>query len=349
MNINDTLLEKVKYCSWEYSCWDDEIGHFLTGKTSLSFIKRQEEAIRISRAILEAHGKAELLGCLEDLAKVETNIRELEPWVRDHVVHALLTYILGIFVNEKFIKQTCADSVNPFQWKLAGLLHDVGYPIEIAQNLMKPFTTKLNDLRRKFGVRESVGFHIMPLRLHALANKKNSLVLIQAQLGKWELSIDVAEEYSRMTKSGKVCHGIISALALLSVIDSMYQCYNPERRYETTVPSGQNLDYNQKYFDEDIVPACSAIFIHNLPSNAFSNTKIECSKAPLPFLLKLCDCLQDWERPSLENHNGLPANLFDIQITEGKILFYAVIPEKDKLKLKRSIYDYLDTECVQII
>ena len=349
MNINDTLLDIVTQCSWEYSCWDDEIGHFLTSKTSSTFIERQEEAIRISRSILKAHGKAELLGCLEDLAKVETNIRELEPWVRDHVVHALLTYILGIFVNEKFIKPSCGDPVNPFQWKLAGLLHDVGYPVEIAQNLMKPFTTKLNDLRREFGATESVRFQVMPVRLNKLANKKDSLVLIQQQLEKWELSIDVAEEYSRMMKSGKVCHGIISALAVLNVIDSMYQCYNPERKYESTVPREQNLDYNQKYFDVDIVPACSAIFIHNLPPIAFSKTKIKCSKAPLPFLLNLCDCLQDWERPSLENHNGLPANLFDIQIKGGKIFFHADIPAKESLRLKQSIFDYLDTDRVQII
>ena len=347
MNINNTLLDTVTHCSWEYSCWDDKIGNFLIGKTS--FVRRQEEAIRISRATLEAHGKAELLGYLEDLARVETNIREVEPWVRDHVVHALLTYLLGIFINEEFIGPSYGHTVSPFQWKLAGLLHDVGYPVEIAQNLMKPFAATLNESTGKFGVKGTVGFRVMPFRLQTLTGNRSSLALIQQQLERWELGVDAAKEYYKMKRSGNICHGIISSLAVLKIIDSMYHRYNPKRRYERTVPLGQNLDYNQKNFDDDVVPACSAIFIHNLPSASFSNTKIECSKALLPFLLKLCDCLQDWERPSLENHAGLPADLFDIRIKDGKILFHADIPKKDKLRLKRSIYDYLDTERVQII
>lgn len=332
---------------YEYSCLEHEIKHFLTGQ--MSFLERQEEAIRIISAILKSHGKEELLGCLADLAIVETRIRELEPWVRDHVVHALLTYILGIYLNEEFIELSFGIAVNHFQWKLAGLLHDVGYPIEIAKDVMKPFGITLNKLRRRFGARGSVAFPIVPLKLERLSNNQNSLYLIQKQLKTWGLSIDATREYSRIKRSGEICHGIISSLAVLSVIDAMYQYYNPERKYESIFARRNNLDWNQKYFDEDIVPACSAIFIHNLPLDAFSKAKINCVKAPLPFLLKLCDCLQDWERPSFERQTGRSAYLFDIQIQEGNILFYADIPKEEKVKLEQSIYSCLDTNNVQII
>lgn len=347
MNINSTLLNKVTPYLYEYSCEEREIEHFLTGQ--IYFLDRQEEAIRIISAILAAHGKEELLGCLADLAIVETKIRELEPWVRDHVVHALLTFILGIYINEEFLKKMDNSAVNNFQWKLSGLLHDIGYPIEIAKNVMKPFSNTLNKLRRRFGASKLVTFPIMPLQLERLTNGNSSLHLIQKQLESWELSIDTTREYSKMKRADKVCHGIISSLVVLNVIDVMYQHFNPGRKYDTIYARRSNINWNQKYFVEDIIPACSAIFIHNLPSNAFSKAKIKCSKAPLPFLLKLCDCLQDWERPSFERQTGLPAYLYDIKIQDGNILFYADIPKEDKVKLEQSIYSCLDTKSVQII
>lgn len=298
---------------------------------------------------MAAHGKQELLSCLADLAIVETKIRELEPWVRDHVVHALLTFILGIYINEEFIEKTTGSSVNNFQWKLSGLLHDIGYPIEIAKSLMEPFGVTLNKLRRRFGAVRAVTFPVIPFRLERLSNNKNSLHLIQQKFEDWELKIDAAREYSRMQRSDKVCHGIISSLALLNVIDTMYQHFNPERQYKTFYSPGSNIDWNQKYFEEDIVPACSAIFIHNLPLRCFKISKIDPFKAPLPFLLKLCDCLQDWERPSYERQTGLPADLFDIQIRNNNILFYADVPNEEKDKIKDSVYNYLETQSVQII
>lgn len=347
MNINCTLLDEVTPYMYDYSCLKHEIEHFLSGQ--LSFLERQEEAVNIMSAILATHGKEALLGCLAELAIVETKIRELEPWVRDHVVHSLLTYILGIFLNEKFIKPSIGILVNHFQWKLTGLLHDVGYPIEIAKNVMKPFGTTLNKLRRKFGVRELLTFTIMPLQLEKLTNGKNGLHLIQKQLESWGLSIDATREYSIMIRAGKICHGIISSLAVLNVIDAMYQHYNPERKYESICTRRNNLDWNQKYFDEDIIPACSAIFIHNLPSRCFSKSRIDPVKAPLPFLLKLCDCLQEWERPSFERQTGLPAYLFDIQIRDRKILFWANVHNKEKDKMRESISSCLITQNVQLV
>ncbi len=172
--------------------------------------------------------------------------------------------------------------------------------------------------------------------------------MIQQQFEYWELNIDAVREYSRMQRSDKVCHGMISSLALLNVIDTMYQHFNPERQYKTFYSPGSYIDWDQKYFEEDIVPACSAIFIHNLPLRCFKNSKIDPFKAPLPFLLKLCDCLQDWERPSYKRQTGLPADLFDIQIQNNNILFHANVPKEEKDKIKESVYNCLETQSVQI-
>jgi len=320
----------------------------LVGQTD--FLKRQQEAVKITKGILEAHGKADLFGYLAELARVETGIRELEPWVRDHVVHALLTFILGIYINEEFLKNTIGSTVDSFQWKLAGLLHDVGYPIQIAKDVMRPFAAKVNSIRRRFEDTQPIRFKIIPFRIEKLSNNRNGLSLIQDQIMKWKLNIDIMKEYSVMQRAGEVCHGMISGLAVLNVIDTMYQHFNPERQYKIIYSSGSNnIDWNQKYFEEDIIPACSAIFIHNLPSKCFKNSKIDPFIAPLPFLLKLCDCLQDWERPSYERQTGLPADLFNIQIQNNNILFYTDVPNEEKDRIKKSVYNYLETQSVQII
>ena len=346
MNINDTLYNKVDTFGFDYSCYPYDIKAFLTGKHG--FLERQKAAEKITEEILREHGKEELIGCLVELAKVETGIRELEPRARDHVVHALLTFVLGIFINETYVKENNGIPVNSFQWKLAGLLHDVGYPIEIGRNVMRPFENTLNRLRNKFGARRLIRIQIIPNQLCLLSNNIDSLDLIQNQLEKWGLEIDTHREYYLMIESGRICHGIISSLAVLNVIDAMYEKNNPGRLYESIVAPKSNLDWNQEFFNEDIVSACSAIFIHNLQLRCFKGTKINLQKAPLPFILVLSDSLQDWERPSLNNPHGFPANLYDIKVSKGNLHFYADIPPDNKNRIKESILNLLDVKNIII-
>jgi len=84
-NINETLLKETKPYFYIYDCREDEIEHFLF--CCRKFLERQKEAIRIIEGIMTAHGKKDLLRQVSELARVEYGIRELEPWVRDHVVH----------------------------------------------------------------------------------------------------------------------------------------------------------------------------------------------------------------------------------------------------------------------
>jgi hypothetical protein len=346
MNINSILLETIEYHGFEYSCYLWEIQPFLEGQ--LRFENRRGVGEKIIGDILREHGKQELIGCLAELAKIETGFRELEPYARDHVVHALLTFILGIYINERFIKGNTHEGTMPsaFQWKLAGLLHDIGYPIEISMKVMKPFVATVNRLRGDLGETRPVRFGILPDNLTQLSNQKDGLDLIQQQLTAWKLQIDARSEYASMIKSGIICHGMISSLAVLNVIDALYQKNNPRRRFETMVSEKDQLDWNQTFFEKDIVPACSAIFVHNLGLNSFRKSKITLETAPLPFLLVLADSLQEWERPSFENPTGFPSDLFDIQISDNKLHFFANIPEKRKVRIRESLAGILEANNV---
>ena len=336
MNINDSLLIKTRCDLYKYDCRESEIKPFLRNREDL--LERQQKAIKIIEKIMTAHGKQELLKYVSELARVEHGIRELQPWVRDHVVHALLSFILGIYINEKFLGLISKIQVNEFQWKLAGLFHDVGYPAEIANNVLKPFTDKVNEIKEDFGVnRPDIISKIDPGKFENLQNNINSFDLIQQNLKKWGLQINARKEYNQIIESGRIDHGMISSLAVLYVIDIMYEKYNPKREYRDKYVPGTNINCNQIYFEDDVVPACSAIYIHNLPKSCFLSSKIDRLKAPVAFLLKLSDCLQQWERPSKTNQIGFSSNNFDIEIRDGQILFYTNISNEKKKEIKDEI------------
>lgn len=314
MGVNTSLFEQIEPFLDDYSCPKDDLREFLT--SALDFTSRQEKATRIIRQMMIAHGKEDLFRHVVELARIEHGIRDLEPWVRDHVVHGVLSFAVGVCVNERLLRPA-GHSVNRFQWKLAGLFHDVGYPAEVAKDILRPFTDRINRIKRELGVAtHDVSIRLTPVGLDELRNETNSLPLIQAQIDEWGLAICARSEYDSMKEADNICHGMISALSILYVVDLMYQKYNPSRKcrdiYE---PPG--INWNQSYFENAIVPACAAIFLHNLPSRCFGSSPIDRRRAPLPFLLKLCDCLQDWDRPSAEHPNGIPDHMYDLDCDHG--------------------------------
>jgi len=85
---------------------------------------------------LNVHGKEDIVQFLGNLASIEPNIQELQPWVRDHVVHAINTFLIGVYILEKanFPPFRGARFDYPFMWKLCGPTHDLGYPIDALQD-----------------------------------------------------------------------------------------------------------------------------------------------------------------------------------------------------------------------
>lgn len=344
MGINRTIFDSISKVLWDYGCSPAKIDRFLTARWGLR--RRQSEAISILDETMTYHGKQQLLRYVVELARVEHGIRELEPWVRDHVAHALLSFLLGIHINEKFMK-TSMHGVDTFQWKLAGLFHDVAYPAQVARDILKPFTGQINKIKETLGVEApDVFFRLTPVGIDKLTNRIGSLDLIQERLDQWGLAVDADREYSDMLFSGQMCHGMMSSLSILYVIDLMYQKYNPGREHRNIYePVG--INWNQTYFENDVVSACSAIFVHNLPARCFKDAPLDKKRAPLAFLLKLSDCLQDWGRPSAENPRGLPNRGYKINITDGKLIF-TVSDEQRRQKIAEEIETSLVTTDIEV-
>jgi len=337
MSINKILFDEIIDYFYKYDLDYSDLNKFIF--SSATFLERQQLAITIIEDIMAVHGKKNLQKNIAKLAKIEHEIKELEPWVRDHVVHALLSYILGIYINEKYLV-TC--KVNDFQWKLASLFHDIGYPAQIAKDLLKIFADPINDIKKELGLSvPDIYFQTIPIGLEKLCNNKNTLKLFQKCFDKWAIEINAQSEFNKMIESGEICHGIISALSLVYVIDLLYQKYNPSRKYKDIRAVEDNTSWNQNYFEKDVIQAGAAIFLHNLPMECFLKSKIDRKKAPLAFLLKLSDCLQEWERPSLDNINGFPSSKFDIKIEKERLILKADISIDRKQKIQNEINSIL--------
>lgn len=304
-----------------------------------AFNERQEKSIDIINKILDVNGKSKIVKFLGKLAKIEPKIQELQPWVRDHVVHALNTFILGVYIIKKVdfpkLEGACFDY--PFMWKLCGPTHDLGYPIEIAHNIKRPFAIEMNNiLDRLDSPSPTVELELFPKNLDKLCEEPDANTIIQNRLNDWELGINIEHFYDWLKMKNKTDHGVVGALAQLKVIDALYYDVNHNRGSKTIYPN--NLIFNPDIFDKDIVNACSALFIHNIDIDydGFSN-KISFDTAPLAFLLFLCDTFQEYDRYSEKNSNK---NRCDTNCDTGEL-------EYDKNQMKKNVHsgNYFNIIC----
>lgn len=313
-----------------------------------SFEERQKKSIDIIKQILDIHGKSDIVKFLGRLADIEPKIQELQPWVRDHVVHAINTFILGVYILEKvnFPPFREARFDFPFIWKLCGPTHDLGYPVEIAHNIIRePFTAELNDILEDINSPSPrLEPEAYPKNLDKLCDNRDGNEIIQQRLTEWALGIDIDDYLDWLSKKDRTDHGVVSALAQLKVIDALYYNVNPNREYRDI--NLNNLNFNQKNFDLDIVSASAALFIHNIDLNyyGFSN-KIAFDIAPLAFLIFLCDTFQEWDRYS-ENKPVYSGDDFDINCTHSSISL--IVPEGVEQNILAALHQRLSGLLIRV-
>lgn len=351
MNINETLFEQCKDYFPNYDCESDDIKAFLFD--NLNRKSRQAKAHSIMKNILEHNEKKFMLKFLLELADIEPVIQELQEKIRDHVVHSLLVYITGIYINEKMMPKI-GKKIHPFPLKIACLLHDISYPIEIARNIIDSYSCNINKILADMpSTHHNISININPNNIIKLqkvdkfGNQLESFKLIKECFVKWGLKIDPKKEYYSVFKTGKVCHGMLSSLSILFLIDQMYQLNNRWRKSEDKIiKDGYRYNnFNEKHFNDDIVHACSALFLHNFNEKIFIGNKINPRLAPEAFLLKLCDSLQEWQRPNIDSVDGERAESFDIDVeNSGKLIFYAEsLQENRKRAIENTIKSSLDS------
>lgn len=278
---------------------------------------------------------------LLDLLKgYEENASTLSDAQRDHYIHSVNVFILGICIysqNQK-VRRAVSQEYNSsdyirkystdceeflFNWGIASLFHDIGYPIEIINNQMNKFIGFVAE-----GFQREIGPYIEYKdfgKFNEFAHQESDAycstgLMAECISGHLDVSYNTVKEklddfLGVMQNNGFVDHGFYSAIIVLRWYGEMLIPY----------PETKNV------FDCQIKNAATAIFLHNAYKNImqkapFNQGKLHIEKYPLAYLLILCDEAQEWNREAYGEKTKRKLAIDDstISIDDKEIAFHYV-------------------------
>ncbi|MGN0366847.1 MAG: hypothetical protein ACI4E5_13055 [Suilimivivens sp.] len=264
-----------------------------------------------------AYGIEQLEKYHERYTRFESLLYGASEYYRDHIFHAIRTWLIGIFclLHDKknlFInsiqidgvadKEPFANEINFFEklsiWTITALCHDLGYPLEKSQQILE----KTKDMMKEFvpnpmvlsnfaftGVQDNINEYIVKFMSTKMKEVTKENISSGEEKKEEERTYHGRVQpkyYLKYTKSlEKNKHGIISAVIiykmLLYFIESDFNL-NDDYVYKME-------DARQFYIRREILRAiashtCSDIY--NIKNTTFSS------------LLFICDEMQEWGRKS---------------------------------------------------
>ncbi len=267
---------------------------------------------------------------LDVLRSYEENASTLIDKQRDHYVHSVNVFLLGLCIyiqNENY--RAAFDQVNLdkaeypysygtkheeffYRWGLASLFHDVGYPVEIIGKQINKFMAFATEVDDEAKVRSHLEFdnfeelnsivEVLPKRefIKSYYEKYDSCVYvdllkpIDLLAHKLHISLDVD---LKGVKSA--LDGFVTQMAKSGFVDhGFYSAIIVLKWYGFLI---QCCRYKPEYFYFPVLDSASAILLHNYYKNAimkppFSKGSLSPFEHPIAFLLILCDELQEWNR-----------------------------------------------------
>ncbi|NOR46755.1 MAG: hypothetical protein GQ533_01730 [Methanosarcinaceae archaeon] len=179
-----------------------------------------------------------------------------------------------------------------YRWKLASLTHDIGYGVSLFEN----DETKMIAYIQKFGV---TSIH----KLTDLWLFGGTDLRIQLQYMQEKSIIKYMENQYEAPLHGSVYydHGIISSLIFLRCMKQEYAKHSDN---STTMNGNTHIIWDKRILFGSIRQVAIAIAYHNLDSeklkSSADNVKIfDLEKYPLLWLLKVCDIMQEWDKPKV--------------------------------------------------
>ncbi|MDO5832562.1 MAG: RyR domain-containing protein [Methanobrevibacter sp.] len=277
-----------------------------------------------------------LLNLVEVMEKYEKNTGDLIERQRDHFIHSVNVFILGLAIysqNENYreifrnhilsskyekhyrIDGEFSDEEFLYRWGIASLFHDIGYPFEIiGKQLNKIIGDSVKSISNSYDVAVSIDFKDF--------NEFNSIVKMDPY--------DFADSYRDNYKRSKIldlyrptdimAHKIAydfqldeQKFKLLTSHLNNFVNYMQENRfidhgfYSSILVLNsygklmQKHDKDYDFFFYPIVDSATAILLHNyynktLQKSPFNLKLLSPETNPIAFLLILCDELQEWNR-----------------------------------------------------
>jgi len=315
------------------------------------------------RIVLEGE-KNQFIDLLDVLRDYEEKASTLLDKQRDHYVHSVNVFILGlciyirndsyrrafdkIILNKKLYKHSYDTRHEEFlyRWGIASLFHDVGYPVEITAKQINKFIN--------FVVNTVDGGRIVKTRIDLDTFEDfNSIVEV---IPKEEFSKEFSESLPAGSRIDLLKPLDLIALKIhmdfhvdLDLIKNALDNYIYVMQESGFVDHGfysaiivlkwygyliQNCRYNSNYFYYPVLDCASSILLHNYYKNVmmkkpFLLGKLAPENNPVAYLLILCDELQEWNRPaygSIDKKRALPSKIKTV-ISEKEISLTYIAPK----------------------
>ena len=267
---------------------------------------------------------------LDVLRSYEENAATLIDKQRDHYIHSVNVFILGLCIyiqNAGF--RSAFDAANMdksnypysydtkheeffYRWGIASLFHDIGYPVEIIGKQIGKFMDFATGIDSDAKVKSHLEFdnfeelnsiaEVIPKRefTKTYYEKFDSCVYVDLlkpiDLLAHKLHISLGVDLKDVKRS---LDNFVSTMAKAGFIDhGFYSAIIVLKWYGFLI---QSCKYKPEYFFYPILDSASAILLHNYYKNVimkppFDKGSLSPQYHPIAYLLILCDELQEWNR-----------------------------------------------------
>ena len=284
----------------------------------------------------------------------------LTPNQRDHYVHSVFVFLLGLVIYEKnnnykniFAAYALNKNIYPdhydtkneeffYRWGLASLFHDIAYPLQISLNQVKLYTEFIGSYPKKIDKNLKIKMELcnfkefikLPIIEPNPKYKENFARKYPAYNEKFHsdaiaiFSESIANNFNlNFNDINDIIHKFVKDMETNSFIDhGFYSAVIMLRWYHHLV---QSTNWVPSYFYYPIVDAATAIFLHNYFEHGIRKIidfkPLNANTHPIAYLLILCDHLQEWNRKSYGIEN---------QGTEFSIIDFELMIDDSALEIK---------------
>lgn len=267
---------------------------------------------------------------LDVLLSYEENAATLIDKQRDHYIHSVNVFILGLCVysqNANFraaFDATNMDKTNyPFsydtkheeffyRWGIASLFHDVGYPVEIIGKQINKFMSFVTEADDDVKVKSHLEFDNFE-EMNSITEVIPKREFTQTYYQKYDscVYVDLLKPIDLLAHKLHISLGVdlkgvkaaldsfLGFMAKSGFIDhGYYSAIIVLKWYGFLI---QSCKYRSEYFFYPVLDSASAILLHNYYKNVimkppFDKGRLSPHDHPIAYLLILCDELQEWNR-----------------------------------------------------
>lgn len=277
-----------------------------------------------------------LLNLVDVMEKYEKNTGELIERQRDHFIHSVNVFLLGLAIysqNENYrkvfkeyilsskyekyyrIDDVLSDEEFLYRWGVASLFHDIGYPFEIVgKQLNKIISDSVKSISNSYDVAVNIDFKefkefnsIVRMDPYDFADnyrnsyKRSKLLDLYkpTDIMAHKIAYDFNMDIHKFRLLINHLDGFVNYMQQNNFIDhGFYSAILVLNSYGKLM---QKYAKNKDFFFYPIVDSATAILLHNyynktLQKDPFDLKLLSPEANPIAFLLILCDELQEWNR-----------------------------------------------------